>query len=126
MKKHIIAPSKKSHIIASSKLDEFMKYHEDNHNYAANPEGFDRMYSILDKYGDDNDGVDKPFLRATPEDQQRMIDLINPNKIPLGVKGHAKQLYREALKQNNAYSAGVLDAFNSLFQEYFLDEDDFQ
>lgn len=116
MKKHITA----------SKLDEFMKYHEDNHNYAANPEGFDRMYSILDKYGDDNEGVDKPFLRATPEDQQRMIDLINPNKIPLGSKGHAKQLYRDALKQNNAYSAGVLDAFNSLFQEYLLDEDDFR
>lgn len=65
-------------VLASTKVDEFMRYHEDPDNYGINSGSFDRMYSILDKYGDASEDVDVVFRRATEEDQDRMIDLIRP------------------------------------------------
>ena len=60
-------------------LQEFMRYHEDYNNYRRNPSAFDEVYEILDKYDPDlNKDVGDVFVKATPEDQQLMIDLIRP------------------------------------------------
>jgi len=65
--------------IRSSLVDEFLKYHEDGENYNRNPEGFNKVYDILDKYTDDlNEPVDVTFVKATPKDQMRMVSLIRP------------------------------------------------
>lgn len=60
-------------------LELFLKYHEDNDNYIDNPEAFDRMYKILDKYGDEDEDVNKIFVRAPYEDQVKMVNLITPS-----------------------------------------------
>ena len=59
-------------------LELFLKYHEDNDNYIDNKEAFDRMYKILDKYGDEDEDVNKVFVRAPYEDQVKMVNLITP------------------------------------------------
>lgn len=60
-------------------LELFLKYHEDLDNYRDNPEAFDRMYEILDKYGDEDEDVNKVFVRAPYEDQVKMVNLITPS-----------------------------------------------
>ena len=73
MKKYV-----KSSSDSNSLLDEFMRYHEDFDNYRKNRDGFDKVYSILDKYGTENESVDKVFVRAPEDVQRRMIELIKP------------------------------------------------
>ena len=68
-------------VTASSNLslvDEFLKYHEDSHNYSNNPDGFAKMYEILDTYGNDSEDVDVVFRRASESDQRKMVNLIRP------------------------------------------------
>lgn len=126
-------------VIKASKVDEFLKYHEDKNNYHDNPDGFDKMYRILDKYGDENETVDVIFERATPEDQDKMIALIKPTRIKSGDEGYARKLYYGALEgkfpkgmeydennYNKSYMAGVIDAIDALFAEGWIDEEEFR
>ena len=62
----------------NSLVDIFMQYHEDSSNYHNNPEGYDSVYAILDKYGSEDEDVDEVFLRASEDEQKEMIDLIRP------------------------------------------------
>ena len=73
MKKYV-----KSSSDSNSLLDEFMRYHEDPDNYEKNRDGFDKVYSILDKYGTENENVDEVFVRAPENVQRRLVDLIRP------------------------------------------------
>lgn len=73
MKKYV-----KSSSDSNSLLDEFMRYHEDFDNYRKNRDGFDKVYSILDKYGTENETVDEVFVRAPENIQRRLVDLIRP------------------------------------------------
>ena len=59
-------------------VDIFMQYHEDTNNYTNNPSGYDKVYSILDKYGSEDEDVDKLFSMASEDEQKEMIDLIRP------------------------------------------------
>lgn len=124
--------------IKSSKVDTFLRYHDDETNWANNKEGFEKMYSILNKYDDSNgnDTVDIPFEKATPEDQDRMIELIVP-KPKFGQPGYAKRLvwyaenpelsadnYFENLSSD--YCEGVVDVVKALIAEGLIDEDYFE
>ena len=66
----------KRYIRSTSDVDTFMKFHEDLDNYRNKPEVFDEIYEILDKYGDESEDVDVVFKRATPEDQRKLMALI--------------------------------------------------
>ena len=109
----------KESVNASTKLDEFMRYFTNEHNEVNNQNGFDRMYDILSKYEDmsknpdELENVDVVFERATPEDQDRMIELIRPFPEE-GTIEAARQLYYDALESNDEYSQGVKDAFAAL------------
>ena len=70
----------KKPVPASSMTDEFLRYHGDADNYRNNEAGFNKMYTILDKYGSDDEDVDVLFERATDEDKKKMLDLIKPVK----------------------------------------------
>ena len=117
-------------VIRASKVDEFMRYHEDPNNYPSNEDGFNKMYDILNEYGTENEDVDVVFKRATPEDQDRMIALIKP-KPKFGSKEYARKMYYDALEGNieNAssdYCSGVEDAIEALFASGWLDESKFR
>ena len=73
MKKYV-----KSSSDLNSLVDEFIRYHEDPDNYEKNRDGFDKVYSILDKYGTENENVDEVFVRAPENVQRRLVDLIRP------------------------------------------------
>ena len=119
--------------IKASKVDTFLKYHDDENNWRTNRNGFERMYNILNKYDDSNgnDTVDVAFNKATPEEQDKMIALITPKVKRVGEKGYAKQILHQAWERdfgdntNIHYCEGVEDAFAALFAEGLLDEDDF-
>lgn len=114
--------------VRATRVDEFMKYHEDPDNYASNNDGFDKMYDILNKYGTENEDVDAVFKRATPEDQKRMIELIKPG-YKYGQQGYARDLYYKALEcdlDNAEYCRGVVDAIEALFAEGWVDEQNFR
>lgn len=66
----------KRYIRSTSDIDTFMEFHEDPNNYHNNPEIFDEIYEILEKYGDESEDVDVVFKRATPEDQRKIMALI--------------------------------------------------
>ena len=109
--------------VSAALVDEFLKYHEDEDNYVNNRNGFDKMYSILEKYDDSNgnDNVDVAFLKATPEDQQRMVDLIRPKK-KVGQRGYAQELYYNALNDefSRDYTDGIIDIMDALFAEGWI------
>jgi len=114
--------------IKASKADTFLKYHDDADNYYNNEDGFNKMYEILNQYGDSNEDVDVVFRRATPEDQDKMLALITPNK-KVGQSGYAKKLYRDAVDGNLEdwqYAQGVVDAFEALFREGYVSKDSFK
>lgn len=73
MKKYVNSSSDSNFL-----LDEFMRYHEDPDNYEKNRDGFDKVYSILDKYGTENETVDEVFVRVPENVQRRLVDLIRP------------------------------------------------
>lgn len=125
-------------IKASSKVDTFLLYHDDETNWSNNQEGFDKMYKILEKYDDSNgnDTVDVAFEKATPEDQDRMIELITP-KARFGQKGYARRLVRYAEDPRGSadtffehltkdYCEGVVDVVKALIAEGLIDEDYFE
>lgn len=123
--------------IKASKVDEFLKYHEDPLNYDKNPEGFDKMYEILDKYGNENEDVGDVFERASAEDQDRMINLIKPKILSLKDKEYAKKLYQGALngrlpdelgydEYSGEYLNGIKDTIDILFEGGWLNESDFK
>ena len=113
--------------IRASKLDTFLKYHDDESNYHSNPNGFSRMYDILDKYDKSNgiNPVSVAFLKATPEDQDRMIELIAPG-LRVGEPGYCVKLYYDALEgdayDNKYANQAVIDVFEALFEEGIIDE----
>lgn len=111
--------------VKASKVDTFLKYHEDEDNWVNNRDGFDKMYAILEKYDDSNgnDTVDVTFMKATPEDQDRMLRLITPGP-KLGQSGYASKLYNDALSgmYGKEYSSGVADIVQALVKEGLLDE----
>lgn len=120
--------------IRASKVDTFMKYHEDESNYRSHPEAFDRVYNILDKYdtSNGNDSVDVVFLKATPADQDRMIELITPRPSHVGQPGYVKRLYEYAEDPRSSrdtffedlsrdYCEGVVDTITALIEEGLLD-----
>lgn len=114
--------------VTASLVDTFMKYHEDIDNAYRNEAGFDKMYRILDKYGDENESVDVVFQRATPEDQKEMIKLITPGTRYPGEKGYAQKMYYDALEgeYGREYGKGIVDAIEALFAEGWIKEDEFR
>ena len=58
----------------------FLRYHDDASNFKANPNGFSRMYKILNRYGTDDENVDDIFRKAPENDQMRMLELITPRR----------------------------------------------
>lgn len=73
-------------IMEEGLVDTFLKYHDDANN--ANNPGFDKMYAILSKYGDETEPVDEIFLRAPADEQKEMVSLITPaEKVEEGVEG---------------------------------------
>lgn len=129
----------KRYIKAESLVDTFLRYHDDEGNYARNSDGFDKMYSILEKYdtSNGNDPVDVAFLKATPEDQKKMIDLITPRP-SFGTVEYCRQMYHDALDLNRNgslnsalgedvsedYCNGITDAFEALFEAGLLERSD--
>lgn len=118
----------KRYVKAESLVDEFLEYHEDPNAYHANPEGFDKMYEILSKYGDESENVDVVFQRAPLKDQRKMIQLIRYDKPRrVGESGYCKQLYNKALMGEAGdtwdYCNGISDAFQALFQEGLLPQE---
>lgn len=123
--------------VRASLVDTFLKYHDDENNYASNRDGFDKMYSILEKYDNSNgnDSVDIAFLKATPEDQKKMVDLITPRRPSFGTVEYCRQMYRDALGLNRNrnfnsvlseeaskdYCNGITDAFVALFETGLLE-----
>lgn len=63
-------------VVTESLVDTFLKYHDDADN--ANNPGFEKMYAILSKYGDESEPVDEIFLRAPEDEQKEMVSLITP------------------------------------------------
>ena len=123
-----IAREKKNRSIysSSSLVNEFMRYHEDSDNYSRNSAGFDKMYDILNQYGNEDEDVDVVFKRAPLDVQRRMIDFIRP-AVPYTTREGARQMYYDALDMNieNAsrdYCEGVVDAIEALFASGWLDE----
>lgn len=125
-----IAREKKNRSIyssSSSLVDEFMRYHDDEHNHSH---GFSDMYHILEQYGDDSEPVDVVFRRAPRDQQIRMINLIKP--VPkYNTREGARRMYYDALDMNieNAgkdYCEGVVDAIEALFDGGWLNESDFR
>jgi len=121
----------KRQINAKSLVDQFLEWHDDETNYHQHPDDFDKMYEILNKYGNSDDTVDIPFNRATPEDQRRMCELIRPKRRP-GDDGYARDLYMRARNDerdgdfySKEYNEGVVDAFQALFKEGFIERSDF-
>lgn len=111
----------KRYIRASSLTDEFMKYHE-SYGYNSNikPGTLDKVYDILDKYGNDTEPVDEVFDRATPEDQQKMLDLLRPTS-----RDGAHEIYQAAFSgdtKGTDYGQGVIDMFNQLVEDGYIDE----
>lgn len=118
------------YIKSESLVDKFLRYHDDESNWAHNRSGFDRMYEILEKYDDSNgnDTVDVAFMKATPADQELMVKLITPAP-RVGQNGYTKQFYHEVLAGEYGkgdYYDGVRDAFDALFREGLLDRSDFE
>lgn len=124
--------------IKASKVDLFLKYHDDENNYYNNKNNFDRMYSILEKYDDSNgnDPVDVAFEKATPEDQDRMLALITPQP-KLGQSGYALRLYNYVIDPRHSsdtyfehlssdYCLGVADMVKALIAEGYLDPTEFE
>ena len=88
------------YVKSESLVDKFLRYHDDESNWAHNQNGFDKMYEILEKYDDSNgtDTVDVAFMKATPAGEYGKGD----------------------------YYDGIKDAFDALFREGFLDRSDFE
>lgn len=110
-------------VVAESLVDTFMRYHEDENNASRNANGFDKMYEILDKYGDESEDVDVVFMRATPEDQQKMIDLINPGP-EVGSIDWFRNLYNDVVVKKDSgrqYAEGFQDALFALSEMGYLD-----
>lgn len=119
MKKYV-----KSSSDPNSLVDEFMRYHEDLANYENNRVGFDKMYDILSKYGNENESVDEVFVRAPETDQRRMVNLIRPNDNideAMTVDQLSEKMYKLLHKQEkgatssyeDGYVDGLSDAFNT-------------
>ena len=89
----------KKPVLANSMTDEFLRYHEDANNYRNNEAGFNKMYTILDKYGSDDEDVDVLFERATDEDKEKMLSLIKPVKASSQERGTV-QTYRNRRNPN--------------------------
>lgn len=127
-----IAREKKSRSIysSSSLVKEFMRYHDDPDNYPRNPNGFDKMYDILNQYGDEDEDVDVVFKRAPLDIQRKMLDLIKP-AVPYTTREGARKMYYDALDMDieNAskdYCDGVVDAIEALFASGWLNESEFR
>ena len=104
----------KNDVSASSLVDEFLKYHEDENNHYNNEDGFREMYKILNKYGDENESVDKVFVRAPEAEQKRMIKLIKPKLEKLiTVSELSDKFYTLLIKEEKGvtgiYEDGYLD-----------------
>ena len=114
----------------NNKVDTFLKYHDDENNYHENQAGFEKMYSILEKYDDSNGNntVDVAFMKASPEDQDRMLALIKPSA-RYGQPGYCRKLYDQAVNrefEDKRYNEGIIDAFEALIAEGLIDKDDFR
>lgn len=114
--------------IRASLESEFLRYHEDDDNYARNQAGFDAMYDILSKYGSEEERVDEVFKRATLEDQQKMVELITPGPRHPGDRGYAQKLYYDALEgeYGTEYGRGMVDAIEALMAEGWISESEFR
>ena len=120
-------------IKAESLVDTFLRYHDDENNWASNRNGFDKMYEILEKYDDSNgnDTVDVAFRKASPEDQERMVALITPAPRHPGERGYAKLFYNKVISGDYEdvsydYIDGVQDFFTALVREGYINAADFE
>jgi len=114
-------------VIKASKVQDFMRYHNSASNYYKHPDDFDRVYDILDKYGDENEDVSDLFQKASELDQDLMLALIKPPK-KLGERGYSASLYRKALRGDagsSDYCDGMSDMIHALITEGLLDKNEF-
>ena len=110
----------KQYITASSLTDEFLKYYVSLDDIGQDAYKLNKVYEILDKYGDDTEPVDKVFVRATPEDQKKMVDIIRPI-----IRDGSHEIYEDAVSgstKGTIYGQGVIDTFNQLLEDGYLDE----
>ena len=112
-------------ITASSLVDEFMKYHEDVDNQYNNEYGFQEMYKILEKYGHENEPVDKVFVRAPEDDQKRMIELIKPDEgESITISELSDKFYKLQIKDERGntttYEDGYLDGIYDCLDAFGL------
>ena len=112
-------------ITASSLVDEFMKYHEDEDNHYNNEYGFHEMYKILEKYGHENEPVDKVFVRAPEDDQKRMIELIKPDEgESITISELSDKFYKLQIKDERGnttmYEDGYLDGIYDCLDAFGL------
>ena len=98
------------------KVNTFLKYHDDENNWRNNESNYDKMYEILSKYGDESEDVGTVFERATPEDQDRMIELIKPGP-EIGSIDWFRDLYHSNVIEKvngRQYAEGFSDALFAL------------
>ena len=112
-------------ITASSLVDEFMKYHEDEDNHYNNEYGFREMYDILSKYGTENEPVDQVFIRAPEDDQKRMIELIKPDEgESITISELSDKFYKLQIKDERGntttYEDGYLDGIYDCLDAFGL------
>ncbi|MCM1221790.1 MAG: hypothetical protein NC548_45700 [Lachnospiraceae bacterium] len=93
---------------ASSRGEEFTRLH-DTANYETYRSTFDQIYSILDKYGKENDNVDVLFDRASIEDQDTLIELAQSMHKP-APKVSKEQIRAKYRKLQLGYERGTLSA----------------
>lgn len=116
-------------IRASEMSEQFLAWHDDPDNYENNRDNFDRVYKILDKYGDESESVDEVFKKASYEDQEKMLRLIKPKQeATLGSVEYVINSYHNAHAGNlyePEYADGWADAIDAcidagLFSDAFV------
>lgn len=115
-------------LAASAEAERFGQLH-DSGDYESNEKIYDKIYSILDKYGDGNDPVHELYDRADEDDQQELMKLAeqigkgnNEEVTKETVKQKYKDLYSKSEKgRTSSYEDGYLDALCDLADAYGID-----
>lgn len=95
--------------LSSKELVElFLKYHDDYDNYKNNEAGFNSMYNILSKYGNQDEEVDTVFLRAPYSEQIEMVQLIEPNNLNESIEDVSVTTEDETMTMTTKEDGGVV------------------
>lgn len=110
---------------ASAEAEKFADLH-DSGDFNGKSHIYDQIYSILDKYGTDNDLVHDLYDRASLEDQKRLMELAKqanqtqsdvPSKSELKEKFYKLQMKSER-DATSAYEDGYFDAMCDIIDAF--------